>query len=250
MATALVRAPGPRLPEGIVTHLERQPVDVNEARRQWAGYVEALAAASWDTVELEAADNCPDAVFVEDTLVVHGRLAVVTRPGADARRAELGTAEAAARGLGLEIARIEPPGLLDGGDVVDAGGTIYVGTGGRTNAEGAAQLRALLDVPVVEVPVDGVLHLKTVVTALPDGTVVGYPPLAPSPSLFEAFVPAPEPSGAQVVALDERRVLLADDCPRSAELISSLDFEPVVVEIGEFQKLEGAVSCLSVLVSS
>jgi dimethylargininase len=244
MANALVRPPGPRLANGITTHIERRPVDVELARAQWAAYVAALESAGWNTVEIAPADGCPDAVFVEDALVVSNGLAVVTRPGAEARRAELETAEAAVRALGFPVARIEQPGTLDGGDVLIVGGTTYVGTGGRTNSEGARRLGRLLGTTVVEVPVAGVLHLKTAVTALPDGTIVGHLPPAVA---FPAFRPVPEESGAHVVVLDERHILIAADCPRSAELFASLGYEPVVVDIGEFQKLEGCVTCLSVL---
>ncbi len=241
---ALVRRPGGALPGGIVTHIERRPVDAELAREQWATYVAALAAAGWEPVEVAPADDCPDAVFGEDALVVRGGLAVLTRPGASERRPELSGAEDAARSLGLQLARIEPPGTLDGGDVLVAGEAVYVGTGGRTNSEGARQLGALLGTTVRELPVSGVLHLKSAVTALPDGTVVGHPATAPRLD----FLAVPEPSGAHVVALGPRSVLVAADCPRSAELYASLGYEPVVVDIGEFQKLEGCVTCLSVLI--
>lgn len=251
-STALVRRPGSRLAEGIVTHVERRPVDRVLALEQWELYVAALAAAGWETLEVEPVDDCPDSVFVEDTLVVHGGVAVIARPGAESRRPEVSGAERAARELGLRIERISAPGTLDGGDVLRAGDTLYVGTGGRTNAEGARQLRAILEplgAAVAAVPVAGFLHLKSAVTALPDGTVVGCPPLMPDPALFPRFRAVPESSGAHVVSLGGGRLLLAADCPRSAELYAGLGYEPVPVEIGEFQKLEGCVTCLSVLVT-
>jgi N-dimethylarginine dimethylaminohydrolase len=74
---ALVRRPGPRLADGLVTHIARTPVDGELALRQWQGYVDALQAEGWETIEVPAADDCPDAVFVEDTVVVHGDLAVL-----------------------------------------------------------------------------------------------------------------------------------------------------------------------------
>jgi dimethylargininase len=247
---ALVRRPSRRLAEGLVTHLERRPVDIELAAGQWAAYVAALEAAGWAAVEVSAIEECPDSVFVEDTMVLHGSLAVIARPGAETRRPELAAAEGAARALGYRIERIEAPGTLDGGDVLVAGGTLYVGTGGRTNAAGARQLRELFETPVVEIPITGVLHLKTAVTALPDGSVVGYAPLVPDafPRFGETrFRPVPEPSGAQIVVLGERTLLLAADCPRSAELFAGLGYDAVTVDIGEFQKLEGCVTCLSVL---
>ncbi len=85
---ALVRRPGPRVAEGLVTHLERSPVDSDLALRQWQGYVDALHTEGWRTIEVEPADDCPDAVFVEDTVVVYDDVAVISRPGADERKPE------------------------------------------------------------------------------------------------------------------------------------------------------------------
>ncbi len=243
MQIAIVRRPSPRLAEGIVTYQDRVPVDVDLALAQWEAYVAALAHAGFAPAELEPADDCPDGVFVEDVLVVRDGVAVVTRPGAEARLAETASAEAAARALGLDVRRVEAPATLDGGDVLQLGGRLYVGVGGRTSSDGATALGAMLDVEVVEVPLGAVLHLKSAFTALPDGTVVGSAPSRP----FESFLSVPEESGAHVVVLGERSVLLAADCPRSAELFAARGFEPVVVDISEFQKLEGCVTCLSVL---
>lgn len=114
---ALVRPPGPRLAEGIVTHLDRTPIDLDLARAQWDAYVAALRLAGWTCLEVAPADDCPDAAFVEDAAVVYGDQAVITRPGAEIRRGETPAVEAALRECGYRIARIEEPGTLDGGDV-------------------------------------------------------------------------------------------------------------------------------------
>lgn len=247
---ALVRRPGPRLAEGLVTHVERQQVDVGLAVRQWEGYVGALQSAGWQTVEVDPADDCPDAVFVEDTVVVYGDLAVLTRPGAPGRRPETAAVEAAVRREGYRVARIEAPGTLDGGDVLKFGGTVWVGLGGRTDAEGMRQLATHLapaGARVIGVPVSRVLHLKSAVTALPDGTVVGYPPLVDDPAVWDGrFLPVPEESGAHVVLLGGRRVLMAAGAPRSADLFRRRGLEVVEVDVGELLKLEGCVTCLSV----
>ena len=140
-----------------MTHVERRPVDLALAREQWAGYVQALADTGWEAVEAPPADESPDGVFVEDAVVVFGQLAVVARPGVDARRSETVGVEAAVAELGYAIERIEEPGTLDGGDVLKVRDTVYVGLSGRTNAEGARQLRALLTplgATVVDVAVD------------------------------------------------------------------------------------------------
>jgi dimethylargininase len=141
------------------------------------------------------------------------------------------------------------PGTLDGGDVLKVGDTIYVGRGGRTNGAGIQQLRAAfepLGARVVAVPVSKVLHLKSAVTALPDGTVVGHEPLVDTPSIFPRFLGVPEESGAHVVLLGGGKLLMAASAPKTAELYADLGHEPVLVDISEFEKLEGCVTCLSV----
>jgi dimethylargininase len=249
---ALVRRPSPRVADGLVTYIERRPVDASLAHAQWLDYVAALETAGWETVEVEPADECPDGVFIEDTLVVRRGVAVIARPGTESRTHEVEAVAAAVVSLGYSPMRIEPPGSLDGGDVLQVGDTVYVGTGGRTNAEGFRQLRAILEplgATVIDIAIRNVLHLKSAVTALPDGSIVGYPPLVEDPDLFPRFVPVPEESGAHVVLLGDNKLLLAADCPRSAELFAGLGYEPALVDIGEFQKLEGCVTCLSVLLA-
>jgi len=251
MSQALVRRPSPQLATGLVTHIERQPVNVDLALRQWQAYVDAFAACGWTTTEVPPAEDCPDSVFVEDALVMFEDLGVITRPGAPTRLPEIDVVPEIVATLGLESARIAAPGTLDGGDILKVGSDIYVGSGGRTNAEGVRQLRGILEprgYAVIAVPVTKVLHLKSAVTALPDRTVIGFEPLVDDTRLFPRFRPMPEESGSHVVVIDDETVLMAADCPRSVELIENLGYRVVTVDIGEFQKLEGCVTCLSVRV--
>jgi dimethylargininase len=246
---ALVRRPSSRLADGLVTHIERKPVDVALATRQWHEYVGALRAAGWETFEVPAVDDCPDGVFVEDTVVMYGGLAVITRPGADQRKPETAGTERVLRDLGYDVVRIEAPGTLDGGDVLKHGGTMWVGLGGRTNRSGADQLAAHLasyDVTVVPVPITKVLHLKSAVTALPDGTVVGYEPLVDDTRVWPSFLGVPEESGSHVVLLGGNQVLMSDDAPETRKLFEERGLDVVAVDISEFIKLEGCVTCLSV----
>jgi len=247
---ALVRRPGPRLAEGLVTHIPRRPVDVGLARRQHEEYLAALASHGWQVRVVAPADECPDSVFVEDTLVVCAGLAVVTRPGAPTRRSEVDAVEVAVRELGLDLARIEAPGTLDGGDVLQVGSAVYIGRSGRTNAEGIGQLQRLLSPlgrVVVPVPLREVLHLKSAVTALPDGTFLTWGDLIDA-SLFPSVLSVSEEPGAHVVPLGGQDVLIAASAPRTAQLVASLGYRPVVVDITEFERLEGCVTCLSVLI--
>src|SRR5580704_12753930 len=245
----MVRQPGSRLAEGIVTYISRTPVDVAVARAQHGAYVDALAASGWMIQQVSAAEDCPDSVFIEDTVVICEDLAVLTRPGAPGRRAEVAGVAQVVRSLGLRTARIEEPGILEGGDVLQVGSMVYAGRGGRTNGEGIRQLRSLLAPlgrTVIAVPLTNVLHLKSAVTALPDGTFLLLPGLVPA-ELFPAVRPVAEEGGCHVVPLGGDRVLIAASAPRTAEFLDNLGFTPVVVDISEFEKLEGCVTCLSVL---
>lgn len=226
---AIVRRPSPRLAEGFVTYIERRRVDVELARAQWVAYVAALESAGWEIVEAPATPDCPDGVFIEDALVVFGDVAVVARPGVESRRAETVGVEEVAVSLGLRIARIEEPGTLDGGDVLKVRNEIHVGVGGRTNTEGVNQLRTVVEslgLSVKEVPLRGALHLKSTMTALPDGTLID----------------------GNAVDLGAGRVLVARGAAVGAKEVAERGFEPIEVDISEFQKLEGDVTCLSVRV--
>src|SRR5580658_6694902 len=247
--TVLVRAPSIRLAEGIVTHISRTPVDVALARAQHAAYADALAASGWILRQAPPAEDCPDSVFIEAAVVVCEALAMLARPGAPARRAEVPGVAGVIGSLGLRTAQIREPGTLDGGDVLQAGHTVYVGRGGRTNGAGIRQLRALLAPlgrTVIAVPLGNVLHLKSAVTALPDGTFLLLPQLVPA-GLFPGVRPVAEEGGCHVVPLDDDRVLIAASAPRTAQLLDDIGFIPVVADISEFEKLEGCVTCLSVL---
>ena len=115
-----------------MTHQERVPVDLDLALAQWDGYVAALHDAGWETIDVPPADDCPDSVFVEDTVVMYGDRAVITRPGADERKPETAATAAVLRGLGYDVVEIEAPGTLDGGDVLKHGGTVWVPTATAT----------------------------------------------------------------------------------------------------------------------
>ena len=248
---AIIRRPPATLADGHVTHIDKSEIDLGLADEQWESYVSVLETAGWNVVEVEAADDLADSVFVEDAVVIFGDVAVITSPGSEHRVAETEAVERTVRELGLTVARIAVPGTLDGGDVLKVGSTVYVGRSGRTNAEGIHQLRrivAALGYTVVAVPLTKVLHLKSAVTALPDGTVIGYLPLVDDPKVFDRFLSVPEEGGAHVVKLTDDTVLMSAAAPKAAELIENLGYRVIEVDISEYEKLEGCVTCLSVRV--
>ena len=248
---ALVRRPSHKMADGIVTHIEKSAVSYDLGLRQWEGYVKALNDNGWETVEVEPAPDCPDSVFIEAPVFVYGDLAIITRSGAPERRAEVAGVEKAVRDAGYRVAYIKEPGTVDGGDILKFDGKVWVGQtpGGRTNEEGVRQLAEYLkefDAEVIPVEMTKVLHLKSGVTALYDGTVVGYKPLVDDPTVWDKFMEVPEEPGSHVVLLEDNKILMSAAAPKSKELFESMGYEVVAVDIGEYEKLEGCVTCLSV----
>ncbi|MBM7026728.1 N(G),N(G)-dimethylarginine dimethylaminohydrolase [Clavibacter sp. DM3] len=246
---ALVRIPSSRLADGELTHRDREPVDAELADQQWERYVLALEEHGWSTREVPPADDHADSVFVEDAVVVLGGTAVVLTSGAESRRGERTGVEEALADMRLEVVSIDLPATVDGGDVLEVGRTLYVGASGRTNGAGIRRLREIarpLGYEVVAVPVRSTLHLKSQVTALPDGTVIGFEPLVDEPRLFPSFLAVPEAEGTAVVALDDDTLLVSASAPRTADLLRGLGYDVVAVDVSEFEKLEGCVTCLSV----
>lgn len=245
---ALVRIPASNLDEAQLTHIDREAVDAELAAEQWEAYVELLEQYGWETREVAAAPTMADSVFTEDQVVMLGEVAVLTRSGSSARRSELPGIRAALADSGLVIEEIEAPATLDGGDVLVVGDTVYVGVSKRTNADGVRALRAIaggLGYRVVAVPFSGALHLKTIATALPDGTVVAWTDALADPTILGRVVPVPEPAGASVLPLDGETVLVSASAPETAKLIEGLGYRVETIDVSEFEKLEGGVTCLS-----
>jgi dimethylargininase len=234
-----------------LTHMARTPIDVDVARIQHAAYEGALADAGYRVERVPASEDMPDAVFIEDIAVVVDELAVVTRPGADSRRAEIPAVADALRRY-RTVVSIEAPGTLDGGDVLAVGTRLFVGVSSRTNRDGVAQLRAHLEphgYTVDEVTVSGCLHLKSAVTAAADDVVVVNPKWIPRDAFggFERVEIDPlEPMAANVVRLADR-LIVAAAFPRTAERLAARGYRVVAVDASELAKAEGAVTCCSIL---
>jgi dimethylargininase len=255
---AIVRSPAPTLATACeLTHLGRVPIDFARIEAQHADYVSILRNAGLAVTVLAALPAYPDSVFVEDAVVLLDDLAILTRPGAASRRDEPVQLRQALESMGLRIAALRPPATLDGGDVLRIGRRLYVGQGTRTNAEGIAQLEALvvpLGLEVVAVALGPSLHLKTAVTALDDETVLvnrsGVDP-AVFAGLDAIAVDPSEPFAANVLRLPSALVVNAAFAAtrRIVEAHArSRDIPVLAVDIGEFGKAEAGLTCLSVLV--
>jgi dimethylargininase len=252
---ALVREPSASLGDCELSYLDRTPIDLNQARTQHAGYCAALQAAGAEVRVLPALDHLPDAVFVEDTAVVMDEVAILGALGVGSRAAE---AEAIAGALGAyrPVRRLDrSAATLEGGDVLRVGRTVYVGRSARTNEAGLEALQRLLDplgYRVRGVAVEGCLHLKTGCSSAGEGVIVANSSWV-SGRPFEADgltvlpVDPSEPWAANVLRIASTLLVPAGNTA-TARRLRAAGLDPVEVEIGEFQKAEAGLTCLSILV--
>jgi dimethylargininase len=251
MRIALTREVSAGIVRCELTHLAREPIDLQTARRQHEAYEQTLKDAGCSVVRLATGDEMPDSVFIEDIAVVFAELAIITRPGAESRRAET-TAVAEALADHRPLVSIEPPGTLDGGDVLVAGMQVFVGESPRTNAAAISQMGRLLAphrYTVHSVPVRGCLHLKSAVTAISDDTLLINPEWAPA-ERFRPFqlldVHPAEPYGANALRIGET-VIYPTAFPRTRARLDARGVRVADVEVSELAKAEGAVTCCSLI---
>lgn len=233
-----------------LTHVERQPIDLDRARAQHAAYISALMEAGCRVIEVSPAPHLPDSVFIEDTAVTVDEVAVIARPGAVSRRAEV-PAVAAEIARHRPVRRMQPPGTLDGGDVLRIGRTLFVGVSGRTNGAGVGSLRdavAPFGYRVVPVPVTGCLHLKTAVTAVAPDLLLVNPLWVPTHTfgLRHIEIAPEEPFAANALLIGERVIHAAEfSATRRRLLGAGIDVLPV--DMSELSKAEGGVTCCSIV---
>ncbi|MDJ0962543.1 MAG: dimethylargininase [Acidimicrobiia bacterium] len=227
-------------------------IDVVNARSQHTEYCRALSDAGY-AVELIAADEAhPDCPFLEDAAVVLSGVAIAARPGAESRRGEVPPV-AEAVGRHRELRTIEPPGTVDGGDVLWIGDRIYIGRSERTNDDGIAQFArfaAEVGLSTFSVDVHDVLHLKSAVSYLGEDTVLIAPGCA-DPNVFAQFriieKAADETHRASTLVLGERRVLMTTTASATMRRVADAGFDVVPIDMSEFQAADGGLTCLSIL---
>jgi dimethylargininase len=248
---ALTHAPSPRLEQAQRTFVAPAPIDYPLAVRQHHAYCDMLRRAGADVRTLDINRDLPDSVFIEDTAVVLDEVAVLAPMGAPSRRAEPAGIEPELRKY-REVRRVGPPATFEGGDVLRVGRTLLVGLSSRTNAAGVEALRAVagpFGYDVRAVPVGRCLHLKSAVTALPDGRLLANPDWLEPRALagFEIVsVPDEEPDASNALLVGSR-VCLPASHPRTVDRLRGLGFDVDTVDLSEFAKAEGCVTCLSLL---
>ncbi len=248
---ALTREVSPAMNRCELTYLPRQPIDIALASEQHRGYEQCLRDLGVRVLSLPAEPELPDSVFVEDPLVVVDEAAVVTRPGVESRRGE-SESLASAMAPFRPLRRMREPATLEGGDVMRAGHSVFVGASARTNTAGIKQLGeelGTLGYMVRPVNLRGCMHLKTGCSYLGDRTVLvnrEWIDTTPFDGLRLIDVPPEEPWGANVLAVEETLILPAT-YPATAAMLEGMGWKVVRVDIGEMMKAEGGVTCMSVV---
>jgi dimethylargininase len=251
MLKAITRAVSRHIARCELTYRQREPVDYERAVRQHRAYCDLLRRQGAQLIELEASDANPDCCFVADTAVVFEELAVIASMGAVSRRDETSEVEKILSAH-RQVRRIAPPATLDGGDVVVIGKQIFVGHSRRTNRQGIEALGASVrpfgyDVSVVAV--NGSLHLTTACSVLNEETVLVNPrwiDVEPLARLWVLPVPEDEPWAASTMRVGDT-VCVEAAAPRTLELVGKHCANVEVLDISEFRKAEGSLSCLSIL---
>lgn len=247
IAHALVRPPGASFVRAISS--SQAAVDVALAQAQHTEYRQALAAAGVQVEVLPPDERYPDSCFMQDPALVIGGTAIIARPGAASRRGEEDAAAEALAGR-FPLARIVPPGTLEGGDVLILPDRVVVGRSGRTNRAGIAQLAvALSDVPVLEAPVAGYLHLLTAVTHLGGGRLLAVESFILPPALVGMpvlRVPAGEAYACNALGIGQK-VILPAGYPKTAAMLRAHGLEVLPVPTTEFAKADGGVTCLALV---
>ena len=249
---AIVRIPGSNFDSGLTTAEFGAPV-FDLARLQHRSYCQALEECGLALTTLDADLRFPDSTFVEDTAVLTPQGAVLTRPGAASREGEVEAIRQTVLGFFPNVLTIQPPGTVDGGDICETEKHFFIGLSHRTNEEGAQQLAAhLAGFGYTSSSIDvramtSILHLKSGISYIGDNTLVAMEELAAN-ELFRRFnvirVSAEESYAANCVRVN-KRVLIAKGFPGLTAELRARGFNPLALEMSEFQKMDGGLSCLS-----
>lgn len=244
---ALVRPPGDSYPQALTRFDPVPSVDLALAREQHALYVAALRACGLATIEPPPDHEHPDAVFVQDPVLVVDDRAIVTRSATESRQHEA-DALVAVLERDLPIIKLRPPATLDGGDVLFADNRLYVGLSTRSNRAACEQLAEITGRPVDGVPVpEPLLHLLTGCTYLGENRLLVVGSLAPALGDFETIVVPPDEEPAANVLIAGHHAVVPAGYPKVAALVERCGYLVHHVSISEYEKRDGGVTCLSLL---
>lgn len=252
----LIRKPPLSMNNGITT--QNQSVDINLANTQHEAYARVLRHLKVELDVVATDERHPDCHFVEDTAIVHNNVAIMTRPGALARREE-GKALISALAKTLEIMHLESAldddkATVDGGDVLFMGNRVFIGISDRTTLAGAKALTNLLtdidnSLHCHFIEFANVLHLKSGLTALNEELLLGNPLMklrTPFPFGEIAYLPLDEGYAANALVINGA-ALYFEECKRAGEIIAKANLQAIPAPLSEFKKMDGSFTCLSLL---
>jgi len=245
---ALVRELGVRYTRCISSHPLRHTIDISHAREQHAEYCSTLEELGLEVVAIPRDDERPDACFVEDNAIIHGGKALVCRMAKESRRGEEDAVETVLREY-MEVKRATAPATVEGGDVIHLQDRLISGVTQRTNPEGLAQMEAWLGVAVDTIVDPGIVHLKSYITYLGKNTMIATRDYANHPVLNEfsvLVVPDDEGYAANTLAIGDT-VLIPKGYPCAQAMVRKAGFDVVPLDVSEFEKCEGALTCLSLI---
>jgi len=223
-------------------------VDLNLARKQHEEYCRALKDLGLEVITLPRDDLHPDSCFVEDNAVIHKGRALICRMAKDSRRGE----EEAVMGFlenCMPVKKAEYPATVEGGDVIHLPDRLISGVTERTNMDGVRQMREWLNVKVDVIENPKIVHLKSYITYLGRKTVIATEGYAKHPmleGLKVIVVPKEEAYAANTLAIGDV-VLMPRKYSQAFELVLRAGFEVRPIDVSEFEKCEGAITCLSLL---
>lgn len=247
---AVTRKPCENFARGLTTAVSDEPADYALMVKQHSAYLEALAAAGLEVIVLDPLPDFPDAHFVEDTAVVTPDVAVITNPGAAARRGEeqfIAPVLAEFR----KVERIQAPGTIDGGDVLQVDNHFFIGLSERTNKQGAEQLGRILQSygnTWVPVAVGAGLHFKSSVNYVGRNTLLVTKDFAGNPQLkgYNQIVTERTEEYAANTLLVNEHLLMPAGFPHTRKQLETLDFKIIELEVSEVRKMDGGLTCMSI----
>jgi dimethylargininase len=246
---AIVRTPCQALVEGITTARLGVP-DYSRALEQHAAYTEALKACGLTVTVLPADENFPDSTFVEDTALLTPHCAIITNPGAESRRGEIDAMIPVVEDLFDRVEFIDAPGTVEAGDVMMVGDHYYIGLSARTNHIGAMQMITFLEKHGMGgsiVSLSEVLHLKTGLSYLENNNLLVCGEFIDKPEFAEfnrLIINSDEAYAANSLWVNDT-VIVPHGFPSTQKLIEAAGYETITVDVSEFQKIDGGLSCLS-----
>lgn len=249
---AIVRPPSSNFADGLTTQELGAP-SYELALQQHARYCQALRQCGLELTELPSDPNYPDSTFVEDTAILTPRGAILARPGALSREGEVTAMRTVLQRFYDRLAEITLPGTLDGGDICEAGEHFFIGVSERTNEAGARQLVDFLaslgyTSDLVDIHgVQGILHLKSGIASLGDGRLALIDALAEHPAFhgYEIIRLEPQENYAANCVRVNDYVLVASGFPVFQQALQDHGYRPLPLNMSEFQKMDGGLSCLS-----